>query len=676
MSLQNGYDGYDGYDGEQGNLDRFGSVVDIYMRLHTRLRRPAARRTGRAVQAMFAACLCVIQVPVGCAGESASITSLVDPSNTVDQQDPSAAEVLRVLAALFEGVRVRNTAALHSMLHADARFIAVDGERVRVTTRAAFLRELAASSDVLLERAWHPEVRVDGNIAAVWTPYDFHVGDAFSHCGMDSVQLLRRGGRWMIVSIVYTVHNKNAREGCVGMPETVARPVAADPAVAQAFGRGAPTDGPVARPRNVVLMIGDGMGFDYLKVFRLATDDASTPAVEMTVFDRHLVGVLATDPAGPPGTITDSAASATAMSTGVRTQNGFIGVGPGGAAVETVLERAVTLGKSTGLVATSNITHATPAAFASHYPDRRQESAIADQLLDRRMNGQPLVSVMLGGGQRHFRRPDRDLMQEFAALGYEVLSSPHQLHTSRAQRVLGLFSPLAMAGAADRTSDEPSLADMTRVALSALSHDPQGFFLMVEGSQIDWSGHDNDIVGVVAEMRAFAEAAELVLEFASARDDTLVLITADHATGGLAVGAANSTRWRADVVAAATQSPKQLAERMLAGGDPKQVMRAGTGITIDAAAAAAMRRLARRGASPNVRMAMHRAVSAQIDLRSGTGWTTHDHTATDVPLVGFGPGAHLFRGYHPNTDVARILFDFWPIEGSQVGGAIPGSARP
>lgn len=229
--------------------------------------------------------------------------------------------------------------------------------------------------------------------------------------------------------------------------------------------------------------------------------------------------------------ITDSAAAATALATGRKVANGVISMAiPGnGRPLETILERLQAEGKSTGLVTTAYVTHATPAAYGAHEPKRTETEAIS---LDYLQDSKPAV---LFGGAKHLTRARAE------AAGYLVVSTRAgllALDTEKTARVSGQFGHGHMPYEYDRTSGQdtaPNLSEMTTVALRILDNDPDGFFLMVEGGRIDHAGHDNNLARNVAETLELNRAVMKALEWARDRDDTLILVTADHETGGLKV---------------------------------------------------------------------------------------------------------------------------------------------
>jgi len=273
--------------------------------------------------------------------------------------------------------------------------------------------------------------------------------------------------------------------------------------------------------RNVILCIGDGMGPEQVKAARCYNGTN-------LLFETFPFGsALTTTPAD--GGVTDSAAAATALATGHKAYNGVVSLAyPGdGSERETLLEFFSKVDKSVGLVTTSYLTDATPACFGAHEVSRENRAEIANDYLC-----QTRPNVLLGGGGNGI---DADAAR---AAGYQVVTNAASLAGLRnrgADHVAGLFGYGAMPYVYDGLGDLPSLPQMTDAALGLLSGDPDGFFLMVEGGRIDHACHANDLARCVSETLAFDEAVRVVVAWAKERSDTLVLVTADHETGGLSV---------------------------------------------------------------------------------------------------------------------------------------------
>ena len=286
----------------------------------------------------------------------------------------------------------------------------------------------------------------------------------------------------------------------------------------------------------VVLMIGDGMGPGPLAAasyFRTGLPEA------LHLYDLPHRGKLET--MGRDG-ITDSAAAATVMATGIFTTNGFVGQDPGGEHLATLIDLAHARGWSAGVVTTTSLTHATPAAFTAHSDSRLNKLEIAEQQV---RESRP--EVMLGGGSAYFLpagssslRTDDGLIRPLVEAGYSVLYHGRLLgtfDTRNSKGLAGLFAPqhLPYDDVSSRISRFPSLTEMTMAAIEFLDRDPDGFFLLVEGGRIDMAGHANNLRRMIGEVLAFDDAVQAVSGWAAGRSDVVLLATADHDTGGLEV---------------------------------------------------------------------------------------------------------------------------------------------
>lgn len=285
------------------------------------------------------------------------------------------------------------------------------------------------------------------------------------------------------------------------------------------------------RAKNIILLIGDGMGYAQRDAARLF---ARAP-LAMDALPVH--GSIATSCADPDGNVTDSAAAATAIATGVKTRNGAIGVDPDGRPVETVLERAKAAGKAAGLVTTCNVTDATPAAFAAHVISRADQREIARQFIE-----ETGVDLILGGGRTWWEpasSDDLDLMRRARDLGYAVAEAADALGSNGALRLLGLLTETELfeQDPPEAACYEPpvSLQDLTRAAITTLSRNPRGFFLMIEEAAIDRMGHRNLGSLAIKAVHELDRAVRVAREFAEEDGETLVIVTADHECGGLAL---------------------------------------------------------------------------------------------------------------------------------------------
>ncbi|OLS41082.1 alkaline phosphatase [Bacillus sp. MRMR6] len=404
--------------------------------------------------------------------------------------------------------------------------------------------------------------------------------------------------------------------------------------------------------KNIIFLIGDGMGVSYTSAYRYLKDDPATKTVELTEFDRYLVGQQTTYPGDSEENVTDSAASATAMSTGEKTYNSAIAVGKDKNELRTVLEAAKEKGKATGLVATAQITHGTPASFAAHDDNRDHMDAIADDYYNERIEGRHKIDVMLGGGLDLFIRKDRNLVEEFKQDGYSYVTNLVELINDRNSQVIGLFSKAGLPKMIDRSEDVPSLADMTSSAIDRLNQNKNGFFLMVEGSQIDWAGHDNDIVAAMSELEDFEKAFTTAIEFAKKDGQTLVIATADHSTGGYTIGARGEYNWFSQIIKAVHRTPDFIAKQIAGGAEVEETLKSYVDLNLTKKEIKSVKRAAKRKDIKQI----DQAIENIINKRSNTGWTTDGHTGEDVNVYAYGPGSNRFTGQIDNTDHAKLIF--------------------
>ncbi|MCD8185510.1 MAG: alkaline phosphatase [Rikenellaceae bacterium] len=285
--------------------------------------------------------------------------------------------------------------------------------------------------------------------------------------------------------------------------------------------QGAHSDVPV---KNVIYLIGDGMGLAHLNAAMIESEEP------MALERAQYVGLQKTT--CTTNKVTDSAASGTALATGTKTYYGAIGVGPDTARLTSILEKAAANGLATGLVATYRITDATPAAFIAHVKHRSEEEEIAAAFFE------TPIDVFIGGGRARFeqREDGRNLSQELKEKGYQVVYTMEDLAPIQSGKIAGLMHeghlPRIING-----RDPDYLLDASLKTLDILSQNDKGFFVMIEGSQIDGGGHANNIEEVITETYDFDKVVKATFDFADANPGTLVVVTADHETGGLTLPA-------------------------------------------------------------------------------------------------------------------------------------------
>lgn len=297
--------------------------------------------------------------------------------------------------------------------------------------------------------------------------------------------------------------------GCIPITDPAAVPVSEPPVVPSAGAH-------ASVPKNIVLVIGDGFGFSHLSTASMILGNS------LRMREMPVAGIVETRSAD--SLVTDSAAAASAMATGVKANNRVLSLDPSGASHQTILERAEALGKSTGLITTSVFWDATPAAFASHVASRYEGEAIVAQMLS---SG---VEFVAGTGLEKFGVEGRPTVEAVAsASGYTLIRSRAELEAARGDRTLVVLPDTRY----EIESPDLPLAHLATNAIELLARDPDGFFLVIENEGTDGASHANETEDVLASIRSFDSAVGAALDFASRDGNTLVIATADHETGAM-----------------------------------------------------------------------------------------------------------------------------------------------
>jgi alkaline phosphatase len=284
---------------------------------------------------------------------------------------------------------------------------------------------------------------------------------------------------------------------------------------------------PTKKVKNIILLIGDGMGLSQVSASQFYNKKTSN-------FERFpVIGLTKTS--STSDLITDSAAAATAFASGIKTYNGALGVNTDTLAVKTIVEEISKIGISTGIISTSSIVHATPAAFYTHTKKRSMYEDIAAQLVSSD------IDFFAGGGINYFndRKDKRNLILELEKKGFSINteSLPKNTKPVLNKKQGYLLAPNGMPKMLDGRGE--FLTNATKLAIESLSSNEEGFFLMIEGAQIDWGGHDNDADYLISELIDFDNTIGVALDFAKLNGETLVIVTADHETGGFTLAQDN-----------------------------------------------------------------------------------------------------------------------------------------
>lgn len=411
--------------------------------------------------------------------------------------------------------------------------------------------------------------------------------------------------------------------------------------------------------KNVIVLVMDG-------VSSTTTTLARWYKGEPLAMDEILTGGVRTYSA--ESAITDSAPAGTALATGNKSNDKFVGVLPEKVnspgvdpsladnpykPVANVLEGAKLSGKSTGIISTSEIQHATPAAFSSHAAHRSDYDNIAEQQVYQDMD------VVLGGGKKSLlaenRKDGENLVEVIEDNGYDLVETRDELLNSKSSKLWGSFAPSALAYDLDRAQtnpNEPTLAEMTNKAISTLSKDKEGFFLFVEGSKPDWAAHANDPIGMISDTLAFDAAVKEALDFAKKDKNTMVIAVSDHGNSGISIGNQNTSGSYPSTPVSAYIDPLKKAEMTLEGAlkqlkpDNSNVLEVAALYGID-----------------NPTQEETKAIQESTDLgktlvqllgnRANLGFTTGGHTGEDLFLYSYGPGKPV--GLVENTDIAHTV---------------------
>lgn len=419
-------------------------------------------------------------------------------------------------------------------------------------------------------------------------------------------------------------------------------------------------------PTNVIMMVMDGTSAG-------ATNLAKWYKGEDLVLDSLLVGGMHTHSA--ESAITDSAPAATALATGNKSNDKIVGLLPQVVTtpgvepiapedtykpVANVLEGAELLGKSTGIISTSEIQHATPAGFSAHAAHRSNYQDIAEQQVYQD------IEVVLGGGKeslapgktKNARVDGENLVDVINENGYDFVETKEELLNSNSDKVWGAFAPSALAYDFDRQAtnpEQPSLAEMTKKGIDTLSKDEDGFFLFVEGSKVDWAAHANDTIGIVSEVLAFDAAVKEAVDFAKADGNTMVIAVSDHGNSGITIGNMNTNSNYPEIPVSTYIDPLKKATMTVEGA--LKTMKSDRSNLKEAAALYGLDNL-----SDKELAALKQSKNLQSDMtkmlaqRANIGYTTGGHTGEDVFLYAYGPSKPY--GLVDNTDIAKTMAEF------------------
>lgn len=417
-------------------------------------------------------------------------------------------------------------------------------------------------------------------------------------------------------------------------------------------------------PKNMILIIGDGMGMPYLSAYRYFKDGRAhtdSSDVERTVLDRYFVGTASTYPADETW-VTDSAAGATALATGVKSYNGAISVDAEQNHLPTMMEIAKDRDYLTATVVTTRLTHATPAGFFAHVRSRRMENEIAKQYATPRADGQYIFDLIIGSGSNKFRYTNGegeniDYLSDMTKGGVRVVESYEALQTEQRLPLAAFIHENDFPYVID---DKTRLKELVTEALRLIEADGRPYVMMIEASMIDWCGHANDIACAMHEMRELDLALEYLVEHVEGRNDTALVLTADHSTGGITLGADGQYQWRAAQVNRIKRSLRVMSKELadMPRIDWNDFIYENVPFPLSTDHQVDLDRVAAIDGDSDKWKEINKVLIDIVRFHTGTGFTTGGHTGEDVPVIAVGPWAPLFRGQQDHTDISKQYIEW------------------
>lgn len=441
------------------------------------------------------------------------------------------------------------------------------------------------------------------------------------------------------------------------------------PAELFAFNKMKPAEGTGKTARNIIFLVSDGMSMGTLTLANLMMqrrEGRKSKWIEM--YEQNRLSRALMDTASANALVTDSAAASSSWGGGVRVNNGSLNVGPQGQQYKPILQKFKAAGKSVGCVTTVPITHATPAGFCINSDKRSAQEDIALQYLTLRFD------VMLGGGTEFFyadkRKDKKNLLASFKDSGFSVMTNKSHFTTPSnwANRpVIGVFHEDGLPYSLDRGQDStltasvPTLAEMTKQAISQLSKNKKGFVMQVEAGKVDWAAHANDIGGLIYDQIAFDDAVKEAIDFAEKDGETLVIITTDH--GNANPGLFSGPDENFDKI----QHFKHTNDWLLRGIDRNfsankiiERMEAAQGIVISREEASVLLKHYEQSDSDGLYNPYKLPFKELADIQSrytSIGWGGMNHSADHVELAMYGPGSDKLKPFVKNIELHNFMLE-------------------
>lgn len=432
------------------------------------------------------------------------------------------------------------------------------------------------------------------------------------------------------------------------------------------------------KAKNIIVIVSDGMSTGTLNMTDIYLSRKTGKGSNwLQLYKDNKVNRALMDMASANSIVTDSAAASSSWGGGVRINNGALNISANGETHLPIWQKFKKAGKMAGCVTTVPITHATPAGFCINSKRRNNQDFIAEEYLLQEFD------VMMGGGNKYFssehRKDNRDMYQEFAAEGYQVVKTRSEMLAAYSGKpILGVFCDDGFPYSKDRENNKelvgkiPTLAEMTQKAIDAMKNNPEGFVLQVEAGKVDWAAHGNDIAGLIYDQAAHDEAIKVAIDFAEQNNDTLVIITTDHGNANPGIIYGKNANENFDTI----QNYKHTNEWILNGfGKETSVSQVKERIeyannfmiTEEEAKLISSYYSNIKSGDDGLYNSRHLPFEAFAQIQkqhNSVGWISMGHSADYVELAMFGPGSDLLKPFIKNTDLHFLMLEAAEVENS------------
>lgn len=426
--------------------------------------------------------------------------------------------------------------------------------------------------------------------------------------------------------------------------------------------------------KNVIYFIGDGLGPAQRQITEYYKNEVLNKPGKLAMNSLPALGITTTHSLDT--LITDSAAAGTALATGYKTNNGMISQLPNGEKLKSLRVIAQEKGMKTGIISSTRLTHATPASFITNNISRGNEAEMAEDF------SKSNIDFFAGGGYRFFtpkdgeliskRKDNRNLLTDLEKNGYKVFVGEEngdnllEYTPKKGEKIFAALTPSHLPYEIDRLQNKatPSLSALTEKGIEVLSkNNPNGFFMMVEGGRIDHASHAQDAVGTIMDTIAFDEAIQIAIDFYKKNPkDTLIIIAADHETGGMGLGFGKNYKLNLEALKNVNISVEDKLQTLYTGDKDKYYKELAQNFGLENLETEEKKRIEEAMKLEDDEKSIGgyykpTAIAAAhiISERAGLQWTSFAHTATQVPLSAIGEGAENFVGFKDNTEVAKEI---------------------